>query len=172
MKIERHWIGATGLALIALVINFGVYYYFQSNTNSSSYVLNGKKLERFFLVSQTTSPRYLIIETESDFDKHFHPAALNGLMAIKPDFSKEWVIVVDDAETDIATDIAFLRCEINQRTLRFVTRITRGDKQTYTIHPQAAFIVSLIDQRINQTIERIEWADESGKILANHIRKL
>ena len=170
MKIERHWIWAIGLALIALMIIFGVDYYFQSNTNSATHVLNGKKLERFFLISKTSEPRYLIIQTESEFDKHFHPAALNGLMAIKPDFSKEWVIVVDDAETDIATDIAFVRCEIRQRTFRFVTRITRGTKQTYTIHPQAAYIVPLVNQKINQPIERIEWVDETGKFLANHTR--
>jgi hypothetical protein len=171
MKVDKHWIWATGLAIVALFINLSVYFYFQSNTPSSTKVLKGEKLERFFIVSKTLGPRYLIIENEAQFDQHFHPAALNGFNAIKPNFSKEWVIAIDDADTAIATEITIERCEIRQRSLRVVSQITRGAKQTYTMHPQSAIILPRFDKEIDQAIERIEFYDETGKAWANYIRR-
>ncbi|NBV39522.1 MAG: hypothetical protein EBS00_08190, partial [Verrucomicrobia bacterium] len=90
---------------------------------------------------------------------------------IKPNFSKEWVIAIDDADTAIATEITIERCEIRQRSLRVVSQITRGAKQTYTMHPQSAIILPRFDKEIDQAIERIEFYDETGKAWANHIRR-
>lgn len=171
MKLNQHWFWTLGLTLAALVINFGLYAIFSSSKGPKIEIIHVQKLERFFLISKTSEQRYLIIENEKQFDQHFHPAALNGINAIRPDFSREWVIAIDDAETDQATEITILKCEIQERSLRVICQINRGTKQSYTMHPQSAVILPRLSPPINQTIERIDFCDEVGKVWATHIRK-
>jgi hypothetical protein len=107
-----------------------------------------------------------LISTEADFAATFHPAPLNGQNAVTPKFPQEYVLLHTLPETDVDTTILFTGVRLNNGYLNAEVRVIRGEKQTFTIRPQAAIIVSAQDLR------GVSLRDEKGeRLLEVRIRK-
>lgn len=106
-----------------------------------------RSLERFFVTLKADKPVTKFISTEADFAATFHPAPLNGQNAVTPKFPNEYVLLHTLPETDEATTIEFRNVRLNNGYLIAEVQVIRGEKQTFTIRPQAAIIVSAQDLR-------------------------
>ena len=114
-------------------------------------------LDRFFVTLKDTTPVTKAIGTKEDFFANFHPAPLNGLNAIEPKFPRDLVILHTLPETDVATTITFKDVGVRDGVLTAKVVIKRGEKQSYTIRPQAAIVVPA------QGITAVEVSSEDGK---------
>jgi uncharacterized membrane-anchored protein len=102
-----------------------------------------RPLERYFY--QGKRPVSLQPEVLTDlkaFEAAFHPAPLNGRNAVAPDFTKELLVAIVDRETDRKTDLEILSVErlFNEVTVKI--KVTRGEKQTFTMLPQQTVILA------------------------------
>lgn len=123
-------------------------------------------LERFFVTLKDQTPVTKAIGTQASFQANFHPAPLNGQNAIEPKFPRDIVLLHTLPETDIATTITFRDVAVRNGVLLAKVVVKRGEKQTYTIRPQAAIVVP------SQGLTAIEITDETGdtKLLEQKLR--
>jgi hypothetical protein len=89
--------------------------------NQSSNVLIFKTLDRYFIGNNVVfkgSKQTWILKKEADFDKIFHPAALNGQSVEAPDFEHEVVLAIAFQPSNNSYDLKVVKIEKNARTIK------------------------------------------------------
>ena len=72
------------------------------------------------------------LKTQEAFDAIFAPAALNGVMPMKIDFSKQYVIAVVATVTDQRTEMKPVSLKRSGKNLVLRYSYTLGEKQSYS----------------------------------------
>ncbi|MFV0538741.1 MAG: hypothetical protein ACK5M3_15460 [Dysgonomonas sp.] len=101
------------------------------------------KVEHYFTIVDSDKPEFLLLESQEDFDKNFHPAKTMTNSPTAIDFSKSFVAAIvlpaSEYETNIVLDTAY----VAGKTLHIRYDVNKGEEQrSFSSKAQVAFTIN------------------------------
>ena len=116
----------------------------EQTTDAEETTVSFKTAENYFVKNTVKEPVPVKITTQKEFDNYFGMAATMGENG-KPtpiDFSKEYIIVADYADTNKQVEMTPVSLEQKGGDLVFNYTVTEGEDAGFTSHPFLMLIVS------------------------------
>ena len=100
------------------------------------------KIEHYFSTVESDKPEFLVLKSQEDFDKKFHPAKTMTNSPTAIDFSKSFVGAIILPASEYETDIELDTVYITGKTLHIRYDVNKGQEQrTFSSKPQIAFTI-------------------------------
>lgn len=123
----------------------------EKSINSKGETIAFKTAKNYFINNTVKEAVPVKITTQEEFDKYFGKAATMGENG-KPtpiDFSKEYVIVVNNPDTNKKTDITPISLDKIAKDLVFQYAIKEGEDIGFTMHP---FLMIVVEKNIEGNV--------------------
>ena len=123
----------------------------EKSINSKVETIAFKTAKNYFINNTVKEAVPVKITTQEEFDKYFGKAATMGENG-KPtpiDFSKEYVIVVNNPDTNKKTDITPISLDKIAKDLVFQYAINEGEDIGFTMHP---FLMIVVEKNIEGNV--------------------
>lgn len=100
------------------------------------------KVEHYFSTVESDKPEFLVLKSQEDFDKNFHPAKTMANSPTAIDFSKSFVGAIILPASEYETDIELDTTYITGKTLHIRYDVNKDEEQrSFSSKPQIAFTI-------------------------------